>query len=166
MVESVRVCQQLLLRIMSDDWVEIYGLVDAKIATEDTILNCDNALQNLCAALQLNYDDVKQYTIKGNSLLVQLINQRAVNEWERKSRESRLRLSDIHVNGNNTTKVKVFAAAPSKFKLLLHNVRKRLPNFKYIWIGKHGVLARQQARSKIFVIKNDDDLDHYVNMVY
>nr|WOZ30342.1 protein FP25 [Cydia pomonella granulovirus]WOZ30467.1 protein FP25 [Cydia pomonella granulovirus]WOZ30599.1 protein FP25 [Cydia pomonella granulovirus]WOZ45237.1 protein FP25 [Cydia pomonella granulovirus]WOZ45368.1 protein FP25 [Cydia pomonella granulovirus] len=149
-----------------DECVEIFGLGEWEEWRECLML--------LCTALSLNYDDIEHYTVKRNGLLVKLVDERTVNEWERKSREKRLRLSDLKKlsdgigNVNNVDgddKVKVFAAAPTKFKLLLHTVRKTLPNFKYIWIGKRGVMARHRSRSQIHVIKNETDID-YIKSYY
>lgn len=133
-----------------DECVEIFGLNEWD--------NYDVCLQTLCLVLNLQMSDVEYYTIKGNGLLVKLNSEKAVNEWERKSREKRIRLGDLKLNGGDG-KVKVFAAAPTKFKLLLHQVRKKLPNFKYIWIGKRGVMARYKSRTQIHVIKNENDID-------
>lgn len=110
-----------------DKCVEVFGLGEW-----DDYQTC---LQILCRVLNLNFYDVESFTIKNNGLLIRLINEKAVNEWERKSREKRICLEDLR-EGGGESKVKVFAAAPTKFKLLLHTVRKTLPNFKYIWIGK------------------------------
>nr|AUF82045.1 fp [Cryptophlebia leucotreta granulovirus] len=141
-----------------DEYVEIFGL-----GQWDNWREC---LLSLCKALSLSFSDIEYYTVKGNGLLVKLIDEKAVNEWERKSREKRLKLSDIKDNvlEENDSKVKVFAAAPTKFKLLLHTVRKTLPNFQYIWIGKRGVMARHKSRSQIHVIKNESDIDYIKNI--
>ena len=134
-----------------NDCVEIFGLGEW-----DDYNKC---LESVARVLELDYSDVEYSVIKGNGLLVKLVDGRAVNEWERKSREKRIHLSDLRsTEGGEDRKVKVFAAAPTKYKLLLHNVRKLLPNYKYIWIGKKGVMARQRSRSQIHLIKNDNDL--------
>lgn len=138
-----------------NDCVEIFGLGECQDYNE--------RLTNVARVLELDYGDVEYSVIKGNGLLVKLVDGRAVNEWERKSREKRIRLSDLAedkkvVEGAEDKKVKIFAAAPTKYKLLLHNVRKLLPDFKYIWIGKKGVMARQRSRSQIHLIKNENDL--------
>jgi|WetSurMetagenome_2_1015567.scaffolds.fasta_scaffold191565_1 hypothetical protein len=133
-----------------NDCVEIFGLGEW-----DDYNKC---LENIARVLGLDYSDVEYSVIKGNGLLVKLVDGRAVNEWERKSREKRIRLSDLGGVEGEEKKIKIFAAAPTKYKLLLHNVRKLLPNFKYIWIGKKGVMARQRSRSQIHLIKNENDL--------
>lgn len=139
-----------------DECVEIFGLGEW-----DDYHKC---LQRLCKVLNLNFYDINRFVIKGNGLLVKLGNNKIVNEWERKSREKRICLYDIKETGGND-KIKIFAAAPTKFKLLLHTVRKTLPNFKYIWIGKKGVMARHRSRTQIHVIKNEEDVD-YVKSIY
>lgn len=139
-----------------DKCVEIFGLGHWN--------DYDECLHAICAQLNLNFDDIQIYTIKGNALVVRLVNERVVNEWERKSREKRLQMKDIVKNGGDV-KIKMFAAAPTKFKLLLHTVRKTLPNFKYIWIGKRGVMVRQKSRTQIHVIKNETDID-YIKAFY
>ena len=139
-----------------DKCVEIFGLGHWN--------DYDECLRAICAQLDLNFNDVQMYTIKGNALVVRLVNERVVNEWERKSREKRLQMKDIVKNGGDV-KIKMFAAAPTKFKLLLHTVRKTLPNFKYIWIGKRGVMVRQKSRTQIHVIKNETDVD-YIKAFY
>ncbi|AAS82630.1 ORF108 [Agrotis segetum granulovirus] len=134
-----------------DDCVEIYGLGEWD--------DYNKTLQLITKALDLDIKDVLFCSKKGNGLLVKLIDNRAVNEWERKSREKRLRLIELTgLQEDSDVKVKIFAAAPTKFKLLLHSVRKMLPNFKYIWIGKRGVMARHESRSQIHLIKNENDL--------
>ncbi|AEB00390.1 fp25k [Clostera anachoreta granulovirus] len=134
-----------------DKCVEIFGLGNWN--------NFDHCLNALCVALGLNIKDMQAYERRGNGLLVKLIDERAVNEWERKSREIRLRLGDLLQDGGNV-KVKVFAAAPARLKVLLHAVRSQLPTFKYIWIGKRGVMVRHGSRTPIHVIKNEDDLEY------
>ncbi|ABC61231.1 FP [Choristoneura occidentalis granulovirus] len=138
-------------QIEIDNCVEVFGLGHWD--------DYDECLHKICNVLNLNFLDVETYTIKKNGLLVKLVNERAVNEWERKSREKRIHLYDIDKNGEYN-KIKIFAAAPTKFKLLLHTVRKTLPNFKYIWIGKRGVMARQKSRTHIHVIKTDQDINY------
>ncbi|UOS85772.1 FP [Pieris rapae granulovirus] len=137
-----------------DKCVEIFGLGEW-----DDYQTC---LQILCRVLNLNFYDVESFTVKNNGLLIRLINEKAVNEWERRSREKRICLEDLR-EGGGESKVKVFAAAPTKFKLLLHTVRKTLPNFKYIWIGKKGVMARYKSRTQIHVIKNENDVNYVKN---
>lgn len=134
-----------------NDCVEIFGLGEWE--------DYNKCLQKITHVLDLNYNDVVYSAIKGNGLLVKLVDSKAVNEWERKSREKRILLADLKEGAENN-KVKIFAAAPTKFKLLLHSVRNVLPNFKYIWIGKKGVMARQKSRSQIHLIKNENDLLH------
>lgn len=140
----------------ADNCVEIYGL--------DGVEDHVSCLRKLCETLELDFRDVKRLSVRGRGLLVKLTSVKAVNEWERKSREKRIRLNDIMKDGNEG-KVKVFAAAPTKFKLLLHVVRKTLPDFKYIWIGRTGVMARHRSRSQIHVIKNEEDIDR-VKRIY
>ncbi|QOD40070.1 fp25k [Matsumuraeses phaseoli granulovirus] len=140
-----------------DECVEIFGLREW-----DSYYLC---LQHLCKTLQLDINQMENYTVKGNGLLVKLVDENAVNEWERKSREKRITLKDLKDVGQaGDNKIKVFAAAPAKYKLLLHTVRKTLPNFKYIWIGKRGVLARHKSRSQIHVIKNENDINYVKNL--
>ena len=134
-----------------NDCVEIFGLGEWQ--------DYNKCLEILTKALDLNYNDVEYCVVKGSGLLVKLVDGKAVNEWERKSRERRIQLSDIKENSNDS-KIKIFAAAPTKFKLLLHNVRKTLSNFKYIWIGKKGVMARYRSRSQIHLIKNEEDIKY------
>lgn len=132
-----------------NDCVEIFGLGQWN--------DYNVCLQKIAKVLELNYNDVEYCVVKGNGLLVKLKDAKAVNDWERKSREKRILLSDL-LGTDANTKIKIFAAAPTKYKLLLHNVRNMLPNFKYIWIGKKGVMARHKSRSQIHLIKNENDL--------
>lgn len=136
--------------------VEIFGIKDV---SSDHVGN----VTSVARAMNLQDDDILLVTVKGNGLLVKLKYPRLVNEWERKSREARLRVYDVFPETNNDAKIKIFAAAPTKYKLLLHKVRTRLPNFKYIWIGKKGVMARQEARSEILLLKSENDLDHLLS---
>ncbi|APO13987.1 FP25K [Plodia interpunctella granulovirus] len=138
------------------DCVEIFGLGDW-----DDYNKC---VEIIAKKLNLNYHDAEYSVEKGNGLLVKLCNSKAVNEWERKSREHRLTLGDIREGGGDG-KIKIFAAAPTKFKLLLHHVRQLLPEFKYIWIGKKGVMARYKSRTQIHFIKNEDDI-RYIKEFY
>ncbi|AKN80756.1 FP25K [Diatraea saccharalis granulovirus] len=140
-----------------EECVEIFGLGEW-----DDHRKC---LETLCDVLNLNFFDVVNYSVRGNGLLVKLSNEKAVNEWERRSRERRIRLCDLKKGADDNIKVKVFAAAPTKFKILLHTVRKTLPNFKYIWIGKKGIMVRQRSRTQIHVIKNENDIE-YVKDIY
>ncbi|QBQ01657.1 fp 25K [Hyphantria cunea granulovirus] len=142
----------------TEDCVEIFGYTNTDY---DKI---DEYLKNLTCALELRYEDVEWSQLKGNGLLVKLPNVQKVNEWERKSRDRRLRLSDVmDLKGEEVnTKLKIFAAAPTKFKLLLHNVRKQLPHFKYIWIGKQGVMVRRRSRSQIHLIKSINDINNFL----
>lgn len=135
-----------------DSSVEIFGIKDV---SNDHVFN----VASVARAMNLNENDVVDVNVKGNGILVKLRYPRLVNEWERKSREARLKVCDVFPETNIDAKIKIFAAAPTKYKLLLHKVRSRLPEFKYIWIGKRGVMARQEARSNILLLKSESDLD-------
>lgn len=137
--------------------MEIFGLT--RYADDKHRLT--NAIKLLASNLNVNYDDVQDVQVKGNGVLVRLQNSRQVNEWETRSRELRLNLSDITKvsEEESDNKIKVFAAAPTRLKLLLHTVRKHLPQFKYIWIGKRGVMVRRESRSQIYVIKSENDIE-------
>ncbi|AAG27398.1 PxORF100 peptide [Plutella xylostella granulovirus] len=133
-----------------DDCVEIFGYTD-----------CDDVyafIKKVTKVLDLDYKDVVKATYKGNGILVKLISAQKVNQWERKSRDSRITLADLGYDRND--KIKIFAAAPTKYKLLLHTVRNALPNFKYIWISKRGVMARRGSRTQIHLIKDDKDIKY------
>ncbi|AAF05254.1 ORF140 [Xestia c-nigrum granulovirus] len=135
-----------------DSSVEIFGIKDV---SNDHVFN----VASIARAMNLNENDAVDVNVKGNGILVKLRYPRLVNEWERKSREARLKVCDVFPETNIDSKIKIFAAAPTKYKLLLHKVRSRLPEFKYIWIGKRGVMARQEARSNILLLKSESDLD-------
>lgn len=136
-----------------DSSVEIFGIKDI---SSDHKAN----VASVARVMNLNEEDVVDVLVKGNGVLVKLRYPRLVNEWERKSREARLKVYDVFPETNNDAKIKIFAAAPTKFKLLLHKVRTQLPDFKYIWIGKRGVMARQEARSNILLLKSESDLSN------
>lgn len=136
-----------------DSSVEIFGIKDV---SSDHVSN----VARVATAMNLNENDAIDVNVKGNGVLVKLRYPRLVNEWERKSREARLRVFDVFPETNIDAKIKIFAAAPTKYKLLLHKVRSQLPDFKYIWIGKRGVMARQEARSNILLLKSESDLDN------
>ncbi|AKR17463.1 FP-25K [Mocis latipes granulovirus] len=135
-----------------DSSVEIFGIKD---------VSCNHAsnVTRLARAMNLNETDVVEVNVKGNGVLVKLRNPRLVNEWERRSREARLKARDVFPETVVDAKIKIFAAAPTKYKLLLHKVRSKLPDYKYIWIGKKGVMARKEARSNIMLLKSESDLD-------
>ncbi|AQQ80391.1 FP25K [Betabaculovirus altermyunipunctae] len=135
-----------------DICVEIFGIKDV---SSDYSAN----VATLARKMNLNEEDVVDVAVKGNGLVVKLRYPRLVNEWERKSREARLKVYDVFPETNNDAKIKIFAAAPTKYKLLLHKVRNQLPDYKYIWIGKRGVMARREARSNIVLLKSENDLD-------
>ncbi|AAP85738.1 fp [Adoxophyes orana granulovirus] len=139
-------------------YVEIYGLGEWQ--------DYDLCLSLLCDVLNFNISDVVEYTVLSNKLLVKLNDNKKVNEWERKSREKRIRLNDLVLHGDNYTKIKIFAAAPARFKVLLHKVRNSLKDFKYIWIGKRGVLARRKSRTQIHVLRNENDINSLNNIYY
>ncbi|AER41539.1 FP25K [Epinotia aporema granulovirus] len=132
------------------DCVEIFGLGQWN--------DYNHCLRLIAQKLGVNYNDVLYCSLRGNGLLVKLIDNRAVNEWERRSREQRLTIKDL-VDTPMDNKIKIFAAAPTKFKLLLHKVRNSLPNFKYIWIGQKGVMVRYRSRSQILLIKSENEID-------
>lgn len=142
----------MIMQYDFDSSVEIFGIKDV---SNDHVFN----VASVARAMNLNENDVVDVNVKGNGILVKLRYPRLVNEWERKSREARLKVCDVFPETNIDAKIKIFAAAPTKYKLLLHKVRSRLPEFKYIWIGKRGVMARQEARSNILLLKSESDLD-------
>lgn len=140
-----------------DSSVEIFGIKDV---STDHAAN----VTRVAKTMNLNENDVVNVAVKGNGLLVKLRYPRLVNEWERKSREARLKVYDVFPETNSDAKIKIFAAAPTKYKLLLHKVRTQLPDFKYIWIGKRGVMARQEARSNILLLKSESDLTNILEL--
>lgn len=142
----------MIMQYDLDSSVEIFGIKDV---SNDHVFN----VASVARAMNLNENDAVDVNVKGNGILVKLRYPRLVNEWERKSREARLKVCDVFPETNIDSKIKIFAAAPTKYKLLLHKVRSRLPEFKYIWIGKRGVMARQEARSNILLLKSESDLD-------
>lgn len=138
--------------------VEIFGLGERG--------DYNTCLREIARVLDLDHDDVEYHSVRGNGLLVRLVSERAVNQWERKSRERRIRARQLgKAFGDDDAKVKIFSAAPTRFKLLLHAVRKLLPDFKYIWIGKKGVMARHRSRTQIHLIRNENDIE-YVQQIY
>lgn len=130
--------------------VEIFGLGDASAD-----------LNRLVDALGVARGDVLNVVSQTRRrAVVELVSVSKVNEWERRSRELRLRVSDLRplLEQEHDSNIKVFAASPARLKRLLYFVRNCVKNYKYVWIGRRGVMVRRSSRSYIHIIRTEEDV--------
>ncbi|AVA31174.1 fp25k [Oxyplax ochracea nucleopolyhedrovirus] len=137
------------------DSVEIYGIHDVKLNNKK-IRNC--MLKRICKLLNLNYKHILDSTYNKNHIVVKLRDAVRAKEWQTRSRERRIKNYDLNIDYDGP--VKIFVAATNEQKLLLKKTRDALlPFYKYISLCKDGVMVRRDEKSRVFVVKNEQNIE-------
>lgn len=141
-----------------NEFVEIYGVHDKRLV-DKKIRN--NYLKKICALLQLNYKSVVDSEYKKNHIKLKLTDAATARLWQSQSCRHRLKNYDLDINYDGP--IKIFVAASHEHKQLLKKTRDALlPLFKYVSLCKNGVMVRRDDTSKIFVVKNENDIKELV----
>ncbi|ABM45808.1 FP25K [Spodoptera frugiperda multiple nucleopolyhedrovirus] len=137
-----------------NDWVEVYGIHDTRLHNKK-IRN--NYVKKICALLQLDYKSVVESDYEKNHIKLKLNDATTAREWQNRSREVRLKNYDLEIDFDGP--IKIFVAASPEHKKLLKKTRDALlPHYKYVSLCKKGVMVRENERSKIFIVKNENDI--------
>ncbi|AIZ48659.1 fp25k [Agrotis segetum nucleopolyhedrovirus B] len=136
------------------DWVEVYGVHDARLYNKK-IRN--NYVKKICNLLQLDHKAVVESDYEKNHIKLKLNDAATAREWQNRSREVRLKNYDLDIDFDGP--VKIFVAASPEQKQLLKKTRDALlPHYKYVSLCKRGVMVRENDRSRIFIVKNENDI--------
>ncbi|QEI03665.1 FP-25K [Rachiplusia nu nucleopolyhedrovirus] len=137
-----------------NDCVEIYGIHDKRLHNKK-IRN--NYIKKICTLLSLNYKLIVHSDYEKNHIKLKLNDAATAREWQTRSREVRLKNYDLDIDFDGP--VKIFVAASAEQKQLLKKTRDALlPHYKYVSLCKKGVMVRQNERSKIFIVKSENDI--------
>lgn len=139
------------------NYVEIYGIPINYVNRDDKRMHVVNKIAN---KFLLSMDDVINISFIKNHIVLQVVNVKVATQWQNRSRDIRLTNRDIGIDRDG--QIKAYIAAPDDLKILLRKARETLPNYKYIWIGKKGVMLRESNDSRIYKIKNQQDLSYFV----
>jgi Baculovirus FP protein len=146
------------LKKLEDDhlnnWVEVYGVHDARLYNKK-IRN--NYVKKICALLGVDHKAIVDSDYDRNHIKLKLCDAATAREWQNRSREVRLKNFDLDIDFDGP--VKIFVAASAEHKHLLKKTRDALlPHYKYVSLCKKGVMVRENERSKIFIVKNENDI--------
>jgi hypothetical protein len=137
------------------DHVEIYGVHDHKLVYKKVR---NFYIKKICSLLTLNYKHVLESSFEKNHIIVRLCDATRAKEWQTRSRERRLKNYDLNIDFDGP--VKIFVAATTEQKLLLKKTRDALlPHYKYISICKNGVMVRRDEKSRVYIVKNEHDIE-------
>nr|AEU04748.1 few polyhedra protein [Spodoptera litura MNPV X17] len=137
-----------------NDWVEVYGVHDTRLFNKKVR---NNYVKKICALLQLDYKSVVESDYEKNHIKLKLNDATTAREWQNRSREVRLKNYDLEIDFDGP--IKIFVAALPEHKQLLKKTRDALlPHYKYVSLCKKGVMVRENERSKIFIVKNENDI--------
>lgn len=155
---NIKLMNEKLKKLEHDnltDCVEIYGIHDDKLNVKK-IRNM--YLKKICGFLNLNYKHILDSTFVKNHLVVKLCDSLRAKEWQTKSREFRLKNYNLNIDFDGP--VKIFVAASAEQKLLLKKTRDALlPFYKYISICKNGIMVRRDDKSRVFIVKNEQNIE-------
>lgn len=136
------------------DWVEVYGVHDSRLHNKK--IRC-MIVKKICALLQLDHKAVVESDYEKNHIKLKLNDAGAAREWQNRSREVRLKNYDLDIDFDGP--VKIFVAASPEHKQLLKKTRDALlPHYKYVSLCKKGVMVRENDRSRIYIVKNENDI--------
>ncbi|AUV65373.1 FP25K [Alphabaculovirus myunipunctae] len=146
------------LKKLEDDhlnsWVEVYGIHDSRLYNKK-IRN--GHVKKICALLNVDYKAIVESDYDKNHIKLKLNDAATAREWQNRSREVRLKNLDLDIDFDGP--VKIFVAASAEHKHLLKKTRDALlPHYKYVSLCKKGVMVRENERSKIFIVKNENDI--------
>ncbi|AAR28840.1 fp [Leucania separata nucleopolyhedrovirus] len=144
------------------DSVEIYGIYDRKIYNKKTR---NMYVKKICHLLDLDYRNVVDTEYEKNHIVVRLSDAATAKNWQNRSREIRLKNSDLDIEFEGS--VKIFLAASPEHKLLLKKTRDALlPYYKYVSLCKKGVMVRKTDKSKIHIVTSESDINDLFNNIY
>nr|WRK23031.1 fp25 [Bombyx mori nucleopolyhedrovirus]WRK23721.1 fp25 [Bombyx mori nucleopolyhedrovirus]WRK23997.1 fp25 [Bombyx mori nucleopolyhedrovirus] len=157
--DNIKSMSEKLKRLEYDnltDCVEIYGIHDNRLNNKK-IRNY--YLKKICILLDLNFKHVIESSFDKNHIVAKLCDATRAKEWQTKSRERRLKNFNLNINYDGP--VKIFVAATAEQKLLLKKTRDALlPFYKYISICKNGVMVRRDEKSRVFIVKNEQNIEY------
>ncbi|AKN80988.1 Few polyhedra [Lonomia obliqua multiple nucleopolyhedrovirus] len=138
------------------DNVEIYGIHDNKLGIKKVR---HFYIKKICTLLNLNYKHVLESNFEKNHIVVKLCDAIRAKEWQTRSRERRLKNYNLNINYDGP--IKIFIAATDEQKLLLKKTRDALlPFYKFISICKNGVMVRRDEKSRVHIVKNEQDIEY------
>lgn len=146
------------LKKLEDDhlnnWVEVYGVHNSRLFNKK-IRN--NYVKKICALLDLDYKAIVDSDYDKNHIKLKLNDAATARDWQNRSREVRLKNFDLDIDFDGP--IKIFVAASAEHKHLLKKTRDALlPHYKYVSLCKKGVMVRENERSKIYIVKNENDI--------
>ncbi|AGR56802.1 few polyhedra [Hemileuca sp. nucleopolyhedrovirus] len=134
--------------------VEIYGIHDTRLVDKRVR---QYYVKKICGLLSLNYKSVVDSEFNKNHIRLKLTDAATAREWQAKSCKTRLKNYDLDVNFDGP--VKIFVAASDEHKQLLKKTRDALlTNYKYVSLCRTGVMVRENDTSKIYIVKNENDI--------
>ncbi|QWO71585.1 FP25K [Orgyia pseudotsugata single capsid nuclopolyhedrovirus] len=134
--------------------VEIYGIHDARLSDKKVR---HHYVKKICSLLGLDHKLVVDSEYKKNHIKLRLTDAATARDWQNKSCRCRLKNYDFDINFDGP--VKIFVAASHEHKQLLKKTRDALlPHYKYVSLCKTGVMVRENDTSKIYIVKNDNDI--------
>jgi len=146
------------LKKLEDDhlntWVEVYGMHNSRLLNKK-IRN--NYVKKICTLLDLDYKAIVESDYDKNHIKLKLNDAATARDWQNRSREVRLKNFDLDIDFDGP--IKIFVAASAEHKHLLKKTRDALlPHYKYVSLCKKGVMVRENERSKIYIVKNENDI--------
>ncbi|WBB27232.1 FP25K [Mythimna sequax nucleopolyhedrovirus] len=146
------------LKKLEDDhlntWVEVYGVHNSRLLNKK-IRN--NYVKKICTLLDLDYKAIVESDYDKNHIKLKLNDAATARDWQNRSREVRLKNFDLDIDFDGP--IKIFVAASAEHKHLLKKTRDALlPHYKYVSLCKKGVMVRENERSKIYIVKNENDI--------
>lgn len=134
--------------------VEVYGVHNARLFNKK-IRN--NYVKKICTLLDLDYKAIVDSDYDKNYIKLKLNDAATARDWQNRSREVRLKNFDLDIDFDGP--IKIFVAASAEHKHLLKKTRDALlPHYKYVSLCKKGVMVRENERSKIYIVKNENDI--------
>ncbi|AHH82625.1 FP25K [Buzura suppressaria nucleopolyhedrovirus] len=134
--------------------VEIYGVHDSRL-TDKKIRNF--YIKKICSLLSLDYKLIVSSEFKKNYIKLRLSDAATAREWQMRSCKLRLKNYDLNVDYDGP--IKIFVAASHEQKQLLKKTRDALlPHYKYVSLCKKGVMVRENDTSRIYIVKDDNDI--------
>ncbi|UZE89765.1 FP25K [Parapoynx stagnalis nucleopolyhedrovirus] len=144
------------------DCVEIYGIHNDNLNVKK-IRNM--YLKKICTLLNLSYKHILDSTFVKNHVVVKLCDSLRAKEWQTRSREFRLKNYNLNIDFDGP--IKIFVAASADQKLLLKKTRDALlPYYKYISICKNGIMVRRDDKSRVFIVKNEQNIEYLKQKIY
>ncbi|AKC91710.1 few polyhedra [Lambdina fiscellaria nucleopolyhedrovirus] len=139
--------------------VEIYGVRDSRLSDRKVR---QHYVKKICALLSLDTKLIVDSEFRKNHIYLKLNDAATAREWQARSCAARLKNYDLNVQYD--APVKMFVAASHEHKQLLKKTRDcLLPHYKYVSLCKLGVMVRENDTSKIYIIKNENEIKEFLN---